>query len=190
MVHTCPRCELRFATAAELTEHLATDHGADTERMERYRYPSAATSPDNDVRTVDQAKRYLVLANQTALGPRLFDRLVALGSIGRPSFHVVIPAEPGPDRATAPESLAAWRLRQLLERLAAAGLDATGELGDVEPYRAVCRAVERAAIDEIIVSTLPVGMSRWLDADLPARLRHKLRLPVTVLTDAQLLSLG
>ena len=29
MVHTCPRCELRFETEAELSDHLAVDHDVD-----------------------------------------------------------------------------------------------------------------------------------------------------------------
>jgi uncharacterized C2H2 Zn-finger protein len=40
MVHTCPRCELRFTTAAELTDHLDRDHRLDVEQMERLRYSS------------------------------------------------------------------------------------------------------------------------------------------------------
>jgi hypothetical protein len=192
MVHTCPRCELRFATASELTEHLATDHGANAEEFERYRYPVTARRSDIDVRTFDQPKRYLVVANQTALGQRLFDHLIMLGSTGRATFSVVVPAKPMAGKGAAPAfsaTLAEWRLQQLLERLHAAGLEADGVLGDVEPYRAVCRVVDHTAVDEIVLSTLPAGMSRWLDADLPARLRHKLRLPVTVVNEAELATL-
>ena len=31
MVHSCPRCELRFETEVELADHLETDHGVDVE---------------------------------------------------------------------------------------------------------------------------------------------------------------
>ena len=37
MIHTCPRCELRFATEAELAEHLTIDHQADPKEFERIR---------------------------------------------------------------------------------------------------------------------------------------------------------
>jgi uncharacterized C2H2 Zn-finger protein len=32
MVHTCPRCELRFESETELADHLERDHGVEVER--------------------------------------------------------------------------------------------------------------------------------------------------------------
>jgi hypothetical protein len=37
-------------------------------------------------------------------------------------------------------------------------------------------------VDEVIVSTLPKGLSRWLGEDVPSRLRDSVRVPVTVVT--------
>lgn len=37
-------------------------------------------------------------------------------------------------------------------------------------------------VDEVIVSTLPMGMSRWLGEDVPSRLRDSVPVPVTVVT--------
>ena len=42
-------------------------------------------------------------------------------------------------------------------------------------------ALEREPFDEVIVSTLPAGVSHWLHRDLPSRL-EQLGLPVTVVT--------
>ncbi|TWF74984.1 hypothetical protein FHX44_11868 [Pseudonocardia hierapolitana] len=50
---------------------------------------------------------------------------------------------------------------------------------DPDPMRAVEDALGRQEFDEIIVSTLPVRLSRWLHQDLPARLGRKFHLPVT-----------
>jgi hypothetical protein len=45
--------------------------------------------------------------------------------------------------------------------------------------RAVEEATATGQFDEIIVSTLPARVSRWLHHDLPGRLEHKFLLPVT-----------
>ena len=44
---------------------------------------------------------------------------------------------------------------------------------------AVEAALARRQFDEIIVSTLPPRLSRWLHQDLPRRLEHRFHLPVT-----------
>jgi hypothetical protein len=54
----------------------------------------------------------------------------------------------------------------------------TGEVGDPSPALAVSDALERATIDEIIVSTLPSGLSRWIHQDLPHRLERRTGLPI------------
>jgi hypothetical protein len=52
-------------------------------------------------------------------------------------------------------------------------------VGDPDPFRAVSDAVAERRFDEIILSTLPPGLSRWIDADLPARLRNNFAIPLT-----------
>ena len=46
----------------------------------------------------------------------------------------------------------------------------------------VCRAVEEHGSAEVIVSTLPTTVSRWLRQDLPHRLERKVSVPVVVVT--------
>jgi hypothetical protein len=61
---------------------------------------------------------------------------------------------------------------------------AEGEVGDKNPLHAIRTSLEREGrqFDEIIISTLPSRMSRWLRMDLPQRAKREFRLPVTVVT--------
>jgi hypothetical protein len=177
MIHTCPRCELRFTTDAELADHMEIDHHADPAEFERFHYKPKASRPPS--------KRYLVLANQTLEDDRLLDRVRELAREGA-HFHLVAPAtasEPG----TAPTddkglALATYRLRRIIDKLHGEDIDAEGEVGPADPLRAATRALEHEPADEILVSTLPQGASRWLAVDLPAALHRRFGLPVTVLT--------
>jgi len=70
-------------------------------------------------------------------------------------------------------------LESALPRLSeAAGAKVTGSVGDPEPLMAVHDAVNLGHYDEIIISTLPLGVSRWLKLDLISKARA-LGLPVT-----------
>jgi hypothetical protein len=60
----------------------------------------------------------------------------------------------------------------------AAGHEVTGSIGDAEPLSAIQDAVNLGDFDEIIISTLPLGISRWLKLDLVSKARG-LGLPVT-----------
>jgi GABA permease len=85
-----------------------------------------------------------------------------------------IPASPKEGR-----QLAEHKLQSALRQLAAAGVKIDGEVGDPDPIRAVEAALRHRQFDEIIVSTLPARLSRWLRQDFPRRLEQKFRLPVT-----------
>jgi hypothetical protein len=87
--------------------------------------------------------------------------------------RVVDPEDNGRDEAGV-------RLAHALPLLtAAAGTDVTGEVGSHDPLGAVADAVNRGEYDEIIVSTLPRRVSRWLKLDLPSKI-GALGLPVTL----------
>ena len=62
------------------------------------------------------------------------------------------------------------------------GATVTGEVGDSEAVRGVRAVVDSMLVDEIIISTLPTTLSRWLRQDLPSRVERKFSLPVTVVT--------
>ena len=85
---------------------------------------------------------------------------------------VVDPLEAGEDEAQRV-------LKQALPKLsAAAGSEVTGNIGDSEPLMAIEDAVNLGRYDEIIISTLPMGISRWLKLDLISKVKG-LGLPVT-----------
>jgi len=127
-------------------------------------------------------KRYLVVANQTLGGEHLAEavreRLVA----GPCTFHVVVPATPPHDTGTWTEgeaqNIARERLDKELARFAELGAEASGEVGDADPLMAARDAALEETFDEVIVSTLPAGASRWLKLDLPHRLEKALGVPV------------
>lgn len=129
-------------------------------------------------------RRYLVVANQTLGGDALMHAVrAALGS-GESQFHIVVPATPPQDHLTWTEgtahALAQERLHAAIERFEALGADVTGEVGDRRVVLAVMDAVrQQPPFDEIILSTLPSGMSRWLRQDIVHRVERQSGLPVT-----------
>jgi hypothetical protein len=57
-------------------------------------------------------------------------------------------------------------------------------VGDANPLAAVADALNLRGFDEIIVSTLPWRLSRWLRVDLPSKLRG-LGVPVLHVSGSQ-----
>jgi hypothetical protein len=139
-------------------------------------------------------RRYLVVANKTLDSPPLFDLLFERAAAGPSTFFVLVPAT----RLSAQESaffqtehlrvwpgehvglsLARWRLQEALRRFAEGGLNVTGDVGDPNPLHAIRQTLASISVDEIIVSTLAVGVSHWIAMDLPARARREFEVPVT-----------
>jgi hypothetical protein len=126
----------------------------------------------------------LVVAHQTAATPRLLDAVRERAQRSPARFHLVVPRQPhgmhkvvDPQDAGADEAQVA--LDAALPKLSeAAGDRVTGSLGDSEPLMAIHDAINLGDYDEIIVSTLPLGVSRWLKLDLVSKARA-LGLPVT-----------
>lgn len=128
--------------------------------------------------------RVLVVAHQTAATAPLLDAVRTRAQEGPASFHLVVPQQPhGLDKLMDPEDhgrgAAERALADALPKLSeAAGQEVTGEIGDTEPLNAIQDAVNLGGYDEIIISTLPLGVSRWLKLDLISKTRG-LGLPVT-----------
>ena len=127
--------------------------------------------------------RYLVVANQTLGGDQLMAEVRQRAAAGPSSFYVIVPHTRSSDvdehRATL---IAQSRLNQALNQLRSEGLDARGDIGDPEPLTAIEDALAGQQFDEIIISTLPSGISHWLRMDLPQRAERKFKLPVTTIT--------
>jgi hypothetical protein len=69
-----------------------------------------------------------------------------------------------------------------LHRLREIGATADGAVGDPDPMKAIEKTLAQRRFDEIILSTLPPGISRWLAWDLPHRVRARTDVPLTVIT--------
>jgi hypothetical protein len=70
----------------------------------------------------------------------------------------------------------------LLERAVGSHVDAV--IGDSDPVEAVRQFIATEKVDEVIVSTLPQRVSRWLRRDVPSRV-EALGLRVTTVTAEQ-----
>lgn len=129
--------------------------------------------------------RYLIVAHQTAGGPEL--RAALRDRIQQDpdaEFSLLIPATPvehlaswtrGESRTVANEAGELAR-----EVLGAEGIEVSGiEVGDPNPVYAVADAFNRGERwDEVIVSTLPIGASRWVKLDVVSRIEREVEVPV------------
>jgi len=130
------------------------------------------------------SSRVLIVAHKTAATPALIAAVADRAQQGQCTFtllvpnvthglhRVVDPEDQQQDEAQAVIALA----RPLLEEAAGGPVDAL--VGDPSPLTAIEDAVHAIGFDEIIVSTLPRRVSRWLHIDLPSKLQG-LGLPVT-----------
>lgn len=126
------------------------------------------------------ARRYLVVANQTLGGRHLIDAIRERLDGGR--FHIVVPATTPADHAWTEgeaNAVARERLDRALAEFRRLGAEADGEVGDASPLEAIGDALREDEFDEIILSTLPPGISRWLGQDLVHRVERSFDVPVT-----------
>jgi GABA permease len=130
-------------------------------------------------------RRYLVVANQTLYSEVLLAELRARVKEGPSQFFVLVPATRPADGMVWTEGqvkkVTERRLGEALDRLRAEGFEADGQVGDASPVRAIGDVLleQPDGFDEIILSTLPPGPSRWLHQDVPHRVQRTYRLPVT-----------
>ena len=142
-----------------------------------FRHPART---GGDTMTQSKSKRVLILANRTAATPRLADAVRERARRGECSFALLVPAE-DPSGESAEQTLELSI--PILEE--AAGTRIERLVGDPNPLVAVRQALQRGGgYDEVIVSTLPERVSRWLHRDLPRRI-EELGVPVTVVVAQQ-----
>ena len=134
-----------------------------------------------------QAKRILVVANETVGGAALIDAVRAKAEAAvadlQPFKVTVICPQNRPRRGyviydASARTAAENRLSTTLAQLRAVGVMAEGEVMDPDPYSATMDALGHHGADEIVISTFPETRSGWMRRDLIDRVRHASGLPV------------
>jgi hypothetical protein len=134
--------------------------------------------------TEDAMHRYLVIANQTIESPLLLEAIEERRRVGPSDFHLLVPEnhlqgstwDEGQARVAAKQ-----RLAEGLMYFADHGIPFTGEVA-TSPVDGVSNILVRegeGTFEEVIISTLPVTLSRWLKLDAPSRIQRLTRTPVT-----------
>jgi hypothetical protein len=126
--------------------------------------------------------RLLVVANETVGGRALIDAVKSHAEQGPIFVRVVCPQNrPRHGLVVHEDSVrmaAENRLELTLAQLREAGIEASGEVMDPDPYSAVTDALADGPADCIVVSTHPHTRSGWLRRSLIDRLRDDTGLPV------------
>jgi hypothetical protein len=150
-------------------------------RVTRGSEPREIAAPES----TDDTRRILVVANQTAAGKELLDEirnrcrgvdcevlLVSPALVGSRSQRWASDIDEGLD-------LARERMTRSVAALRGVGVEVRAEVGDPDPNMAIEDALRMFPADEIIISTLPPGESKWLEHDVVERTRREVDLPMT-----------
>lgn len=133
------------------------------------------------------SRRILIVAHRTAREASLLDVVASRASEWHAEFTLLVPAVAhGLHRVVDPEDHCCAEAQATLEAAipllsAAARGPVAGMIGAHDPFAAVWDALNAATYDEVIVSTQPSRLSRWLHIDLPRRIAA-LGVPVTTVT--------
>jgi hypothetical protein len=130
--------------------------------------------------------RVLVVANRTAESEDLLAALRERDEQGDCDFTILIPATAHGLQWAANMAAddgheeAEHHRDALIERMRAAGVEVGDAIvGDPDPLAAIEDACNLGSYDELIVSTLPHHLSKWLHLDLQRKAAHATGLPVT-----------
>jgi GABA permease len=128
------------------------------------------------------ARRVLVLANETVEGAELLAELRSIDAAGRASYFICVPANPiDTGQAMHAGAVYLWdatvqaaqeRLDRTLAVMASNDLEASGELGDYRPLRALSHAVDQFKPDQLVICTHPEDQSAWLRYEIVERARE------------------
>lgn len=135
----------------------------------------------------DVPTRVLVVAHKTAATQPLLDAVAERAKRGRCTFTLLVPnAAHGLHKVVDPEDQGAGEAQAVIDHAVpllseAADTPVDAIVGSSDPSVAVQDAVNLQGFDEVIVSTLPTRVSRWLKLDLPSKVSG-LGLPVTTVT--------
>jgi hypothetical protein len=155
-----------------------------TRRVERPRQTAPRPHAEGE-------RRILVIANETVGGHTLRSLILERSLDVQEQVLVVTPALNSPLRHwTSDEdgarAAAQDRLDASLARLADAGVQARGEIGDGDPVQAIEDALRTFGADEIIISTHPEGRSNWLERGVVENARQRFAVPIRhVVVDLQ-----
>jgi len=127
-------------------------------------------------------KEILVVANRTLGGAKLLDAVRAHAAAGDVRFRLVVPqSKPTAGLVIYDEAVresAQVRVDLALSVIAGENIDATGEVGDPDPFLATMDAIAERRVDGVIISTHPAVHSGWLRRDLIERIENASGLPV------------
>jgi hypothetical protein len=131
-----------------------------------------------------ETARVLVVANRTAESPELFEALQERSLRGPCEFTLLVPSTAhGLAWAADMHSGGAEAERHretFVARLREQGINVVGaKVGDPDPLAAISDECHYEDYDELIVSTLPLRVSKWLHLDLPSKAGAATGLPVT-----------
>ena len=160
-------------------------------RVTRGSEPREIAAPESS----DDTRRILVVANQTAGGRELLEEirnrcqgidcevlLISPAMVGSRSQRWASDIDKGLDQARK-------RMDRSVTALQGVGVHVRAEVGDPDPNMAIEDALRMFPADEIVISTLPPGESRWLEHDVVERTRSEVDLPMThVIVDLEVQS--
>jgi hypothetical protein len=118
----------------------------------------------------------LVVANVTATSEELLETLRQRADRDSCRFTLVVPA---PAVGPVGREAATRTLEEGLDHFRKAGLEVKGVIGDSDPFASVTDEWDPQRYDEIVISTLPTGVSKWLQVDLPRRVERTTGVQVT-----------
>jgi hypothetical protein len=116
--------------------------------------------------------KLLVIANRTVESPEIRDAIVDRAAAGPVHVTLVAPVSSGAGSVRARGMETAQRLERAVQGLTEAGVPVEGIVGDSDPMVAVQDVWDPRRFDEVVVVTLPTGVSRWMAADLPHRVER------------------